>query len=168
MPALSPRVMAGLLAVATLAAGLPAQAADPAAVQWRTDYNAARKEAQEKRLPLLLEIGTEDCTHCRRQDATTFRDPAVITLLNTQFVPLRVDGNREEALVQALRVQVYPTTVLATADGKVLGFLQGYVSADQLRDHARRAVPSAVAPESRPVQAREMLAAAREEFRSKQ
>lgn len=162
----SPRVAVGLLAFAVLAADQPAPAAGPAAVQWRTDYNAARKEAQEKRLPLLLEVGTEDCTHCRRQDATTFRDPAVVALLNTQFVPLRVDGDKEEALVQALRVQVYPTTVLATSDGKVLGFLQGYVSADQLRDQARRVVPSAD-PKSRPFRSRELLAAAREDFHAR-
>jgi thioredoxin-like negative regulator of GroEL len=166
MPVLSPHVASGLLAVAVLAAGQSARAVEPAAVQWRTDYNAARKEAQEKRLPLILEVGTEDCSHCRRQDATTFRDPEVVALLNTRFVPLRIDGDREEALVQALRVQVYPTTVFATADGKVVGFLQGYVSADQLRDHARRVVPTADTA-SRPVRSRELLAAAREDFRAK-
>jgi hypothetical protein len=166
MPDLSPRVASGLLAVAALAAGLPARAADPAAVQWRTNYNAARKEAQEKRLPLLLEIGTDDCTHCRRQDATTFRDPEVVSLLNNQFIPLRVDGNKEVALIQALRVQVYPTTVLAAADGKVLGFLQGYVSAEQLRDQARRVVSSADPP-PRPFRSQELLAAAREDFQAK-
>jgi thioredoxin-like negative regulator of GroEL len=166
MPVLSPRVVAGLLAVAVPASSLPAPAADPVAVHWRTDYSAARKEAQEKRLPLLLEIGTEDCTHCRRQDATTFRDPEVVALLNTRFVPLRIDGNKEEALVQALRVQVYPTTVLASADGQVLGFLQGYVSGDQLRDQVRRVVPSGD-PASQPSRSREQLAAAREDFRAK-
>jgi thioredoxin-like negative regulator of GroEL len=165
MPDLSPRVATGLLAAAALAAGLPARAAESAAVQWRTDYNAARKEAQEKRLPLLLEIGSDDCTHCRRQDATTFRDPAVIALLNSQFIPLRVDGNKEATLTQALRIQVYPTTVIAAADGKVLGFLQGYVSADQLREQARRVVPSADPP--RPFRSQELLAAAREDFQAK-
>lgn len=158
MPYLTLRIATGLLAVFVMAAGVPSQAGGPDPVRWRTDYNAARKEAQEKRLPLLLEIGTEDCTHCRRQDATTFRDPAVVALLNSEFIPIRVDGNQNEALVQALRVQVYPTTVLAAADGKVLGFLQGYVSADQLRDHVRRVVPS---------RSRELLAAAREDFQAK-
>jgi thioredoxin-like negative regulator of GroEL len=135
------------LVVGGLSASQPARAADPTAVQWRTDYNAARKEAQEKGLPILIEIGTENCTYCRKQDATTFRDPALIALLNSQFVPLRIDANQEPALTQALKVQVYPTTVLAASDGKVLGFVQGYVSADQLLDHARRAVLIATTPD---------------------
>lgn len=144
MSVLSPRAASGLVAVLLAAT---ASAAEPTAVLWRTDYNAARKEAQEKGLPLLVEIGTEDCLYCRKQDATTFRDPGVVGLLNNQFVPVKVDGNRAETLVQALRVQVYPTTVLAAPDGKILGFLQGYVSAEQLRDQAKRSVLNAATPD---------------------
>ncbi len=124
-----------------------APAAEPTAVLWRTDYNAARKEAQEKGLPILVEVGSADCAYCRKQEATTFRDPGLVALLNSQFVPLRIDADREPGLVQALKIQVYPTTVLAAADGKVLGFLQGYVAADQLLDHAKRAVLVASTPD---------------------
>jgi thioredoxin-like negative regulator of GroEL len=165
MPDLSPRVALGLLA-AVLAAGTPSRADDPASVRWRTDYNAARKEAQAKGLPLVVEIGTAECTHCRRQDATTFRDPGVVALLNARFVPLRIDGNQNNALVQALRIQVYPTTVFAAADGKILAFLQGYVSADQLRDTARGVAPAGDGS-PRPFRPREVIAAAREDFRAK-
>jgi thioredoxin-like negative regulator of GroEL len=161
MPKLCSCVVAAL-AAAVLAGITPARAADPAVIHWRTDYNAARKEAQEKGLPLLVEIGSDNCTHCVKQDATTFRDPGIVALLNGHFVPIRVDGNREPALVEALRVQVYPTTVVAAPDGRVLAFIQGYVSAEQLREQAGRAVPAAAARERA---ARDLLAAAREAFR---
>jgi thioredoxin-like negative regulator of GroEL len=166
------RVALGL-AVGIVAAVWPVAAAEPAAVQWRTDYHAARKEAQEKGLPVLIEIGTSDCVYCRKQDASTFRDPGIVMMLNNQFVPLRVDGNKERALVQALRVQVYPTTVLAAPDGKIVGFVQGYLSAKQLREHAKQAIFStttetAKEPPDRPrsAQVRDLLATARAEFRA--
>ena len=170
------------LAWGLVLAGLPAdsvRAVEPA-IQWRADYNAARKEAQEKGLPLLVEVGTEDCFYCKKQDATTFRDPGLIALVNARFVPVRVDANRDPAFAQALRVQLYPTTVLGAPDGRILSFLQGYTSADQMRDHLRRAAPAVTVsdvtatsepadPPGRPraAQAWDLLAAAREAFRAK-
>lgn len=153
-------------ALAGLAAGT-ARAADPA-IQWRADYNAARKEAQEKGLPLLVEVGTEECFYCKKQDATTFRDPGVVAMVNSRFVAVRVDANRDPVFAQALRVQIYPTTVLGAPDGKVLSFLQGYTPADQLHEALKRAAPAVVVPEvpaDRP--AKDPLAAAREAFRAK-
>src|SRR5438067_518957 len=69
-------------------------------VRWRTDYRAARHEALEKGRPLLLSFCTENCAWCRKLDATTFRDPTVVAVVNDRFVPLRVDGPHEPALPQ--------------------------------------------------------------------
>src|SRR6516164_4561670 len=74
------------------------------ALHWRTDYNTARKEAAEKGLPLLIEIGTDECFYCRKLESVTFRDPAVAAMLAGDFVPLKVDANREPTLAQALKV----------------------------------------------------------------
>ncbi len=38
-------------------------------VQWRKDYNEARKEATEKDKPLFLDFGTVDGFWCKRRDA---------------------------------------------------------------------------------------------------
>src|SRR5438132_12695848 len=92
--ALFPLALLGLLAP-------PATAADP--VKWRTDYNTARKEAQEKGLPLLIEIGTDDCFYCRKLEAITFRDPAVCAMLANSYIPLRIDANREPVLARQLK-----------------------------------------------------------------
>lgn len=166
----APSLAAGLALVSLLTG--PASAADPS-IQWRADYNSARREAQQKGLPLMVEVGTEECYYCKKQDGTTFRDPGVIALLNARFVTVRVDANREPAFAQALHVQVYPTTVIGSPDGRVLAFLQGYSSAEQLSEALRRAAPAAVAapeaPETgEPASAADLLAAARQDFRARQ
>lgn len=124
-----------------------ALAQNPNSINWRSDYNTARKEAVETGKPMLVEIGTENCFYCKKMQATTLQDAGIVALLNSRFIPLRVDANAEPALVQALRIQMYPTTVLAGPDGKIHGFLQGYVSADQLKDHAERAVLAVTTPD---------------------
>jgi hypothetical protein len=118
----------------------PGVAQPPAAgIAWRTDYNAARKEAADRGLPLLLVVGTDDCFYCRKLEATTFKNAAVAQLSATGFIPLKVDANREPALAKALRVNVYPTSVLAGADGKIHAFIEGYLEPDRYAEHMRRA-----------------------------
>src|SRR6516165_12457598 len=71
-------------------------------VEWRIDYNKARQEAIDKGRPLLLDFGTENCFYCKKLDATTFRDAAIVGLLNKKFIPLKIDANRNMALADAL------------------------------------------------------------------
>jgi len=108
-------------------------------VEWRADYDSARKEAAEKGRPIFLDFGTEDCVHCRRMHQTTFRDPVIIKLLNERFIPLKVDANREPRLTQTLRIQAYPTFILAGNDGKILGWVEGFMEVARLTDHLSRA-----------------------------
>jgi thioredoxin-related protein len=128
------------LCLSSLVLSVPHSVAADPAVKWRTDYNAARKEATEKGRPLFLDFGTEECYHCRRLDQNTFKDPRIIQLLNDYFIPLKIDANREPALTQALKIQAYPTLVLASNDGKILGLIEGYMEANRLMDHLTRAV----------------------------
>ncbi|MBA4190142.1 MAG: hypothetical protein C0467_19330 [Planctomycetaceae bacterium] len=116
-------------------------------VKWRQDYNAARREATETGKPLLFDFGTEACVWCRKQDATTLRDPRVVKLLNERFIPVKIDANRHERLTSSLGIESYPTMVLATADGKVAGRHVGYADVAQITTLLNKApAPSATAP----------------------
>jgi thioredoxin-like negative regulator of GroEL len=129
---------AALAAIFVLIAPRPSftRAADPR-IEWRTDYNAARKESAETGLPLLLQIGTEECFYCKKMDATTFKDAKVIAMAGG-FIPVKIDGNKEAALTKALKIQVYPTTVLAAADGTIHAFVQGHVGVDPFKEQLKR------------------------------
>jgi thioredoxin-related protein len=131
-----------LILLPVLAGAAPAQQ-----IEWRKGYNAARKEAEEKNRPLLLDFGTEECFWCRKLDMTTFREPKIVELLNERFIPLKVDVYRESALAEILRIQSYPTLVLASPDGKILGTLEGYLEAARFYDHLERALTLLSNPE---------------------
>jgi len=117
-----------------------AAAADPAPIAWRTDYNTARKEATEKGLPLFVVVGTEECFYCRKLESNTLKDSAIASQIGGNFVHLKIDANREPTLARALKVQVYPTLVLAGSDGKIHNFIEGYLEADRLGEHMKRAI----------------------------
>jgi thioredoxin-like negative regulator of GroEL len=125
-----------LVTAAVLTLPRTAPAADP--VVWRTDYVAARKEAAEKGLPLLVVVGTDNCFYCRKLEAGPCRSPAVVAQLTTNFIPLKIDASREPNLAKALRIQLYPTIVLAGPDGAIHDFIEGYIEADRLTEHLKR------------------------------
>lgn len=136
---LFPLVTASALWVAQPAFAQPARPAPaPAAVAWRTDYNTARKEAQDKGLPLLVVIGSDDCFYCRKLEAGPLKEAGVSNLLATGFVPLKLNATQNPEIAKALKVHLYPTMVLAAPDGKIHAFIEGYVEADRLREQLTR------------------------------
>lgn len=122
----------------------PAKAQD---IQWRTDYNAARKEADKKGLPLVIDFGTENCYWCKRLDEDTFREPAVAKMMNEKFIPLKIDANQEAQLAKMLNISRYPTVILAAPDGKILGTLEGYKDATHFYGDLQRALATVTNPE---------------------
>lgn len=127
--------LAGMLVLMTW---FPAYAGEKNQVEWRTDYDAARKESTEKGKPIFLEFMTEDCFHCRRLESGPFKEEEVVTILNDRFIPLKVDAARSPKLIAALRIQAYPTMIVAGTDGKIIGFLEGYMEAKPLHENLKR------------------------------
>jgi thioredoxin-like negative regulator of GroEL len=116
-------------------------------VRWRHDYPTARKEAQEKSLPLVIDFGTKNCFWCKKLDETTLRDPVVVNTINERFVALRVDAEQERQLAQFLRISSYPTVVLASPDGRILSTLEGYHEAPPFHENLQRVLASLTPPD---------------------
>jgi tetratricopeptide (TPR) repeat protein len=138
MPVLPLRltVLFPLVTAAALAFPASILAADP--VPWRTDYNTARKEAVAKGLPLFVVIGTDNCFYCRKLEGGPLQTAVIAGQLTQNFIPLKIDASKEPGLAKALKVQLYPTIVLATPDGKIHAFIEGYLEADRLNEHLKR------------------------------
>jgi thioredoxin-like negative regulator of GroEL len=103
-------------------------------VEWRLDYTKACQEAEKKNRPLVIDVGTENCYWCKQLDLRTFKDPALIALLNERFIPLKINAEQHARLIEALHVQNYPTLVFANAERKILGFQEGFIEASALRE----------------------------------
>jgi len=125
-----------LLALALFAP--TASADDP--IVWRTDYAAARKEAAEKKRPLLILVCNADCVYCRKMEAGTFAHPDTVKLLGGRFIPVKLDAARDAAFVRGMGITVFPTTVIAGHDGKVYAFLGGYLDGGPFRENANKAL----------------------------
>ncbi len=121
-------------------------------VQWRHDYAAARREAKERQRPLVVDFGTSNCFWCKKLDVSTLRDPAIVKRLNEQFIPVKIDAERQPGLAQSLGIHSYPTLVFVAPDGRILGRHEGFVEAahfgQQLSRVLKESAPFTRAPTS--------------------
>ena len=75
--------------------------------------------------PLLLYIGADDCGWCTRMDRESYGDPLLGAMIDSLFVPVRVDrdehpdvARRYQAALQSLAgIRGYPVTVFLLPDG---------------------------------------------------
>jgi tetratricopeptide (TPR) repeat protein len=130
----------------------PARAQDYAGsqVRWRTDYNLARREALEKKLPILIDFYMIPCMYCDMLDSKFFQDPRVAKLINERFIPLKINGKERPntELAEKLNIGSFPTLVLAAHNGTVLPpAIVGYRDPAALYDHLLRILSSISDPE---------------------
>jgi uncharacterized protein YyaL (SSP411 family) len=97
-------------------------------VEWRDWGDVALLRAKLKHRPVALYFYDEGCGYCEMMDKTTFSDPAIIELLNTNFVPIKARGADHEDIMQTLfGATAYPGLAFLAPDGTLLVAVNGYV-----------------------------------------
>ncbi|QDS90266.1 thiol:disulfide interchange protein precursor [Rosistilla ulvae] len=98
-----------------------------AEIRWIQSVGQAQQKWNNAGKPLLVYVTSEACIFCQKLDHATWMDPAVGNLVNQQFVKLKVDGQRNQAIAQQLSVKAFPAVIVLSADGRVLGRRDGFV-----------------------------------------
>jgi thiol-disulfide isomerase/thioredoxin len=116
---------------------------------WREDERAAYAEARELGLPMVVSFWAEWCSMCRRLDAEMLGDAEVTALLQSDFVPLRIDTteetrrNREQ--LERYRVVRIPTVLVLDRRGREIYRVEELVNAEVLVARLERARSRAAA-----------------------
>lgn len=89
-------------------------------VQWQPWGADAFAEADRLGRPILLNLMAVWCQWCRRMDATTYADPAIVERIHAGCVPVRVDADRYPHVQDRYIAGGWPTTAFLTPTGEVL------------------------------------------------
>jgi len=89
-------------------------------------FDAACAAAKGESKVVMIDFFTTWCGPCKKLDAVTWKDEAVVRWLTEKTVALKIDAEKEEQLAERFRVDAYPSVVFVQPDGKELGRLVGY------------------------------------------
>ena len=105
-------------------------------VRWQPWNDATFTLARKINRPILIDIGAVWCHWCHVMDQTTYSDPNVAVMINSYFVPIKVDTDERpdidgyyQVAAQAFSSGGWPLTCFATPDGAPL-LIAGYLPPD--------------------------------------
>ncbi len=107
----------------------PNQAAQ---IRWRGWSSQALRLSREQGKPILLVISASWCHWCHVMDETCFSDPEVIQLINSRFIPVRVDSGRRPDINSRYNQSGWPTLAFLTHEGEVVASTT-YIPTEQLK-----------------------------------
>lgn len=124
-------LLVATLFVTTLARG---------AAEWQTDYEQAMAAAKETRKCVLLEFtGSDWCPPCIEMKKVVFSQAAFLNYARKNLILVEIDFPSRKTLSEGITKQNerlkrqygidgkgFPTVVLLSPEGKILGELQGY------------------------------------------
>lgn len=100
-------------------------------INWREWNDSAFDEAESSGKPVLLAISAVWCHWCHVMDSTTYSNPAVVDAVNSGFVPVRVDSDRNPDINTRYNMGGWPTLAFLTPGRDVITGAT-YVPPDQM------------------------------------
>jgi len=127
----------------TLCAVMTAGESFAAEINWETIPGQAQAAAMQSNKPLLVYVGASYCGYCKKLEQTTWSNRGVARMVETNFVPLKLDSQRNADIARQLRVRAFPTVIVLSPDGHLLARNDGYVDARAMASFLTRSTRDA-------------------------
>ena len=101
-------------------------------IEWHSYSDGIARGKFEKK-KVFLHFTAAWCYYCGVMEKETFKDPAIIASLNENFIPIRVDFDKETKTSAFYRVRGLPDTIFIAEDGQIIGRRPGYIPPDILK-----------------------------------
>jgi uncharacterized protein len=119
------------LAFAAVFAASPSLA-DPA-VTWSGWNNDLFSRATAEKRFVILDLEAVWCHWCHVMEKTTYSDPKVIELLDSKYLPVRVDQDANPDLSNRYGDWGWPATIVFNSDGTEIAKIRGYIEPERMQ-----------------------------------
>ena len=90
------------------------------------NYEDGMELAKKEKKDIFIEFYGDWCTFCKKMDEVTFRHPEVVSLLDKNFILIKVNEEKNQKLVKKYFVRSYPWGYFIDSEGKDIGPVPGY------------------------------------------
>ncbi len=109
-----------------LTAWMPDTSAASGSIKWydnKTGMSLGKKEGKK----ILLHFNADWCGACKMMSRSTFKNAEVAAYLNSNFIPIMSNVDKQKKLADKYRVSAIPDTRFFTKDGTMIGAKKGYL-----------------------------------------
>ena len=92
----------------------------PSGIHWAHWSEDTFRVAEEEDKLILLDLTAVWCHACHVMDEMTYTDPSILALLNTRFIPIRVDTDQRPDIEDRYRHGGWPTTSILLPSGEIV------------------------------------------------
>lgn len=117
---------------------------EPTQIYWSNSPQMAQSLAMESRQPILAFITSENCSYCRKMEREVWTNQRIIAQVERDFIPLKLNATQHRQFVAKLGVHAFPTTIVFTPEGKIIGGAPGFMPASQMAGLLNTARPNQV------------------------
>ena len=111
------------------AAVVPLSGADQ--IRWHT-YEEGTALGLSESKKVFINFYADWCKYCETMDRHTFKDAGIVSYLNSYFISIKVDVEREKAIAKKYNINPLPDCWFLSEKGDVIGNRPGYLSAEDL------------------------------------
>lgn len=94
-------------------------------IKWY-DYKDGLEASEAENKIIFLTFYADWCTYCKLMDQKTFTDASVVSNLNKDFVPIKVNSDKEREIAKMYRVTGLPDSWFISEKG-ILGRRPGFI-----------------------------------------
>jgi len=123
--------MGPALFISIIFAFSPVLAAADSEINWYS-YQSGMKKINDEGKKGFLHFYTDWCTYCKLMNRQTFTDDSVVAFLNQNFVPMRVNAEKQRDVAKKYGVSKFPNSWFIAEDQSEIGKRPGFISADIL------------------------------------
>ncbi|QGJ72195.1 Hypothetical protein PBC10988_39120 [Planctomycetales bacterium 10988] len=103
-------------------------------LRWKDDFRQAVKEAKQSNKLMLVQFGADWCGYCHKMERETFSQALIARKINEHFIPVHIDGDRQQSLVESFKVDGFPTTLILSSNLRVVDRIVGFRTAAEFAD----------------------------------
>jgi uncharacterized protein YyaL (SSP411 family) len=90
-------------------------------VKWQPWAEGTLAQAEHEDKLIYLDISPFWCSQCSQMDRDAYNDDSISLYINKNFIPVRVDPDREPDVGERYHLSGFPSCVILTPDGQAVG-----------------------------------------------